>query len=147
MSVNVFGTSGAAAVCGDVARKTHITTRRNAAERVPLAVLEMRDANHWSLRLLRELSRVTGEALICVQIGGVALDRMRNERRLIRIIAPPPHIVGDLALHGRRRRFLGERGRTGEARRVAVCWASGAPTKNKRPRRAAGNKPRITGRL
>ena len=50
----------------DVARKTDITTWRNAAERVPLAVLEMSDADHWSLRLLRELSRVTGEALICV---------------------------------------------------------------------------------
>jgi hypothetical protein len=61
---------------------------------------------------------VAGQALVGVEVERIALDRVRNERRLIRIAAPTANIISDLALHRRGRRLLRERGGPLEARRL-----------------------------
>src|SRR5215207_7608877 len=100
-----------------MASQTSIAPGRNAAQEVAVPILVVGYANHRRLALLRELAAVAGQALVGVEVERIALDRVRNERRLIRVVAPTAHIIGDLALHRRSGRLSREGGGPLEARR------------------------------
>ena len=64
--------------------------RRDRGEELTVTVHEMRDRDHWRLRFAGSGSRMAGQALVAPQIDLVAIDRMRNHRRLFRIVPRLP---------------------------------------------------------
>src|SRR4051794_3779188 len=88
-----------------VAGEARVPPGRDAAERVAVAVLVMRDADHRRLALLGELARMTGQALVRVEVERVSLNRMWDERRLVGVVPFAAHVVRDLTLHRRSRYF------------------------------------------
>src|SRR5829696_6474796 len=120
----------------DVAGKADIASRRHRAQEVAVPVLVMRDAHHRRLTLLGELAGMAGQALVSVEVERVAFDGMRNERRLVGVVAAAAHVVRDLPLHGRRRRVAREGLRTLKTGGVAA----GPPDllRPKRSRKQAG---------
>ena len=71
----------------DVAGKADVAPRRHPAEEVAVAVLVVGDADHRRLALLGELARVAGHAAVGVEVERVALDGVRDERRLVGVVA------------------------------------------------------------
>jgi len=76
-----------------MASQTGIAPGRNAAQEVAVAILVVGHADHRRLALFRELATVAGQALVGVEVERIALDRVRDERRLIRVVAPTAHII------------------------------------------------------
>src|SRR5215218_3487179 len=72
-----------------VASKAGVAAWSQAAQEVAVAVLIMRDADHGRLALLGESPRVAGQAFVGVEVERVALDGMRDQRRLVRIVSAP----------------------------------------------------------
>src|SRR5689334_12959165 len=83
----------------------------------------MRDADHRRLTLLGELPRVAGQALVGVEVERVALDGVRDQRRLVRVVPPPAYVVRDLPLHRRGWRLSRERRGSCEPRRIQAGTA------------------------
>src|SRR5262245_4232434 len=83
--------------------------RRDRGQELAVAVHEVRDRHHRRLALTGAGARVTGQAFVAVEIDLIAVDRMRDDRRLLRIVA---HLFLDRIAgrrHARRRTFLVDR--------------------------------------
>ena len=70
-----------------VAGGAEIAARRHVGEHLAVAVHEVRDADHRRAGALDELARVAGQAAVGVERDLIAVDRMRDDRRLFRIVA------------------------------------------------------------
>src|SRR5215218_11517755 len=91
-----------------MAGEAGIASGCEAAERVTLTVLVVRHRDHRCLALLGEAPGVAGHALVGIEVERVALNRMRNDRRLVWVVAPDPHVIGNRPLHRRRGLFAAE---------------------------------------
>ena len=87
MSLNVLGTSGCASVCWHVAGGAEVAPRRDVGEHLAVAVHEVGDADHRRTGAFGVLPAVTVEAAIGLQRELIVVDGMRNDRRLLRIVA------------------------------------------------------------
>lgn len=72
-----------------------VTARRDVAQYLAVAIHEMRDADHRRAGALGELPPVAIEAAIGLQRQLIVVDRVRDHRRLLRIIAHHPLVIGD----------------------------------------------------
>src|SRR6185437_5493717 len=79
----------------DVAGRTEISTRGNVGEHLPVAVHEMRHADHRRAGSLGILPTVTIEAAIRPYGELVIVDRMRDYRWLLGIVPHHALVVGD----------------------------------------------------
>src|SRR4051794_35102782 len=70
----------------DMARRAEIPPRRHIRQHLAIAIHEMRDGNHRRAGALHELTRVAGQAAVGIQRELITVDRVRNDRRLLRIV-------------------------------------------------------------
>src|SRR5215831_21233005 len=75
----------------NVALGAEIPARRNRRQELAVAIGEMRDADHRRLRFAYARARMTGQALVGLRADLVAFGRVRDERRLLGVIARFPH--------------------------------------------------------
>src|SRR5689334_18271790 len=70
-----------------VAGRADEAPRRHGAQHLALAVDVVRNADHWRADLRVEGAAMAAEAAIAVEVDLVIADRMRDDRRLLRIVA------------------------------------------------------------
>ena len=89
--------------------------RRHRGEELAVAIHEMGDADHRRLRFSGAGAGMTGQAFVAVDVDLIALDVVRDHRRLLRIV--PHFLLGSVAQRRHRRRgaLLVERGRSAQA--------------------------------
>ena len=97
MSTNRFSIAGSDVRLRDVALGAEVAARRDRGQGLQVAVHEMGDADHRRLRLGGELPAVAGQAFVGVERDLVALDGVRDHRRLLRPVARLALVVVDLA--------------------------------------------------
>ena len=121
-----------------------IATRGDVREYLAVAIHEVSDADHRRARAFGVLPTVTVEATVRFQRKLIAVDRMGNDRRLLRVISHHALVVGDRTRKRRRGNFLHRLRATGHSRhdlRSILCRKRSATTTSARPA-GAGNRPR-----
>src|SRR5215510_14353774 len=86
-----------------------VSARRYAGHERAVAIHEVSDADHRGLRRTRARAGVTREALVDIAIELIGVDRMRDERRLLGIVADLAYVGIRLRQQARSRSLLAQR--------------------------------------
>ena len=90
MSTKSLSTGGFTSCCGTWHCGAEEAARRDRGEELAVAIHEMRDRDHRRLRLAGARARMAGQAFVAVDVDLIAVDRVRDQRRLLGIVARPP---------------------------------------------------------
>ena len=93
-----------------------ISARRDVREHLVIAIHEVRDADHRSTGPFGVLPAMTVEAAVRPQRKLIAIDRMWNDWRLLRVVSHLALVVGDGTSQRRRWNLLHRLRATGHAR-------------------------------
>src|SRR5215218_1867466 len=91
---------------GYVAGVAEITSWRDVSKHLVIAIHEVRDTDHRGARPFGVLTAMAIEAAICIQRQLIAINRMRNNGRLLRVIPHLSLIVSDGTRQRRRLNLL-----------------------------------------
>src|SRR6185312_13408359 len=100
----------------DVAGGAEVSARRDVGENLAVAVHEMGDADHRRTGAFGELASVAVEAAVGFQRELIIVDGVRDDRRLLRIVAHQPFVIDDRPRQGGHRYIAHRRGGAGDSR-------------------------------